>query len=163
MPIAFWLVAYITSLGDRKQTVLERVERYVTSPKISKESPSFHVSTLVQDPLLKAALKETLRLQVLGLSVRGLQEDTTVTIEGRPYTLEKHSSAIVAMPLIHKDPNIYENPDNFELERFLENKEDEPKVFWKNGVPLRTPLIPWGGGLFKVSWKHASSLPVFGS
>lgn len=162
MPIAFWLVAYITSLGlDRKQTVLDRVQRYVTAPKINEESTSFHVSTLVQDPLLKSALKETLRLQVLGLSVRVLQEDTTVTIEGRPYTLEKHSSAIVAMPLIHKDPNIYENPDNFELERFLE--EDEAKVFSKNGIPLRTPFIPWGGGAFKVSSKHANSLPVFGS
>jgi cytochrome P450 len=99
----------------------------------------------------------------LALSVRGVQEDTTVTIEDRLYTLEKDSFAIIATPLIHKDPNIYDNPNDFELEWFLENKGDEPKVFMKNGVPVRTPLIPWGGGHFTVSSKHSSSLLVFGS
>jgi sterol 12-alpha-hydroxylase len=100
-------------------------------------------------------MTETLRLRVEGLSLRGVTEDTTLSIHGQPYSLEKGSMVFLAMPLVHKDPEIHEDPDTYKVDRFIHmhTKQDdvEQKVYMKKGVAVRTPLFPWGGGHFMVN------------
>lgn len=79
-------------------------------------------------------------------------EDTTLTIHGQPYALEKGSMVFLAMPLVHKDPDIHKDPDTYKIDRFIHMHTNvEQKVYMKNGVQVRTPLFPWGGGHFMVN------------
>ena|ERR1700737_1399931 len=151
--MSFWLVAFITLLGSQRSLVLDQIAQHVIQEQSTKESTSFNVSKLLQDPLLAAAISETLRLKVDSLSVREVEENTTITINETPYVLAKGSMIFLTMSLVHKDPEIFDNPQEFQLERFLNM---DSKVFTKKGVPVRNPLFPWGGGQFMVSCtKHS--------
>ena len=93
-----------------------------------------------------------------GLNIRGVNRDTTLTVNGHPYEFRKGSVVCMPMACVHKDPEIYENPEEYQSTRFLqmhsksgEDYSDKPATFFtKNGVPVRNPLIPWGGGHFMV-------------
>jgi cytochrome P450 len=129
----------------------------VVPEESNSEATAFDVRRLIQDPLLNAALSETLRLRAPGLSPRAVTQDTAVTVNGRAYNLHKGSIVFVATSLVHKDSRIYESPEEYKLKRFLEwhtksdyNANKDNLHFFKNGVPIRHPLIPWGGGHFMV-------------
>jgi len=137
--------------------MLHRIESWVLNEKSTRVSTSFNVSGLLGDPILNSAVSETLRMQFRGLSVRGISQDTTLSIHGRPFELEEGGTVFLSMSCVHKDPGIYEFPNEFRLKRYVhmhtktENDDGREKVFfWKNGAAIRHPLLPWGGGHFMV-------------
>jgi cytochrome P450 len=154
------MIAYVTCLKEtEREEVLSRIQKHVISSESTKESTSFNVFELLKDPILNSAFSETLRMQINGLSMKGVEQDTALTVNGQTYSLEKGSKVFLSMPGVHKDPEIYENPQQFHLKRFLylhSNGDDEydngktQKVFTKNGVVVRQPFFPWGGGNFMV-------------
>jgi cytochrome P450 len=154
------MIAYVTCLKKtEREDVLSRIQKHVISTESSKGSTSFNVFELLKDPILNSAFSETLRLQVNGLSTRGVEEDTPLSVNGQTYSLEKGSTVFLSMPGVHKDPEIYENHEDFQLRRFLymHSKGDEgydneksQKVVTKNGAVVRQPFFPWGGGHFMV-------------
>jgi cytochrome P450 len=154
------MIAYVTCLEEvERNNVLSRIQKQVIANESTKSSTSFNVSDLLKDPVLNSAFSETLRLQINGLSMKGVEQDTTLSVNGQTYTLEKGSIVFISMPGVHKDPEIYENPEQFQLKRFLYlhttekddyDTEQSQKVFTKNGVVVRQPFFPWGGGHFMV-------------
>ena len=97
-----------------------------------------------------------------GLTVRGVDQDATLTVNGRPYELRPGSMVCMPMACVHKDPEIYENPEEYQSTRFIQMhskggedyKEKPPTFFSKNGIPVRSPLIVWGGGHFMVCFLY---------
>lgn len=84
------------------------------------------------DAYLTATIQETLRLRpVISIVLRRLTE--SVEIGG--YELPAGVSVAPSIYLIHRNPEIYPNPDAFEPERFLENP------------PGTYTWIPFGGGV----------------
>jgi len=149
---------YIALLPENeRKEVLDRIDQYVIPCESDRYSTSFNVSELLEDPLINSAFSETLRLQVNGLSTRGVEKDTSVTVNGQPYVLEKGTTVFCSMPGVHKDPEIFENPEEFRLKRFihLHTKANGSDIrstpFTKNGIPLRFPFLPWGGGNYMVA------------
>lgn len=137
--------------------MLDRIESCVLGEKSTPESTVFNVPDLLQDPVLNSALSETLRMQFRGLSVRSVSQDTTLNIHSRAFELEKGAAVFLFTPGVHKDPGIYESPNEYRLQRYIQmhtkrgNDDGRDKVFfWKNGAPIRHPLLPWGGGHFMV-------------
>lgn len=81
---------------------------------------------------LDAVIAETLRLRpVLAIVVRRLKDD----LEVGEYLLPKGAAVIPSIYLMHRDPDIYPNPEAFEPERFIENP------------PGTYTWIPFGGGV----------------
>ena len=157
-------MAYVSCLREGKAEVLRQIQSYVISEESGRESTSFNVRTLTQDNLLNSALSETLRLRASGLSPREVTQDAEVTVNGRSYGLRKGSVVFVATSCVHKDPRIYDSPDEYQLKRFVQwhtksvdNANKEKVHFFKNGVPVRHPLLPWGGGHFMVRVYFAAS------
>ena len=159
LPATVWLIAYIACSTDSLQEVLEHIEGCVIKDESTRESTSFDTQKLLANPILNSALSETLRLQFSGFSVRGVSNDTTLTVNSRPFELKKGSTVFISATCVHKDPEIYEKPHEFRLKRFVEmhtkiegdNYTDKPQTtFTKHGMPIRHPLIPWGGGHFMV-------------
>jgi len=85
-----------------------------------------------EDEYLTATIQETLRLRpVISIVVRRLTE--AVEIGG--YELPAGASVTPCIHLIHRDPDIYPDPDRFLPERFLETP------------PGTYTWIPFGGGV----------------
>lgn len=62
--------------------------------------------------IIDSITKETLRVSGGVFMVRSVAEDTEfVTEEGRKYSLRKGDKVAMYPPAIHKDPEIFENPD----------------------------------------------------
>ncbi len=84
-----------------------------------------------EDPWKDAALKEVLRLRPAGMaSLRELTEPARV--DG--HELPAGASLMVPIVLLHRDPAVFEDPDAFRPERFLD------------GVPPAA-YFPFGGGV----------------
>ncbi len=85
-----------------------------------------------EDAYLTATIQETLRLRpVIVIVIRRLTEP----VELGGYELPAGASAVPSIHLIHRDPEIYPDPDAFIPERFL----DQP--------PGTYTWIPFGGGV----------------
>ena len=111
------------------------------------------ISKLSKDPVLQSALYETLRLQMNALTPRSVEQDTTLSVNGRSYFLQKGETALMPMVGIHKNPEIYDDPHTFRLKRFVHlhdsannDVHQSQKVFTKSGVKVRNPYVWWGGG-----------------
>ena len=85
-----------------------------------------------EEPYLTATIQETLRLRpVIVLVIRKLTEP----VELGGYELPAGASVTPCIHLIHRNPEIYPEPDRFLPERFLENP------------PGTYTWIPFGGGV----------------
>jgi cytochrome P450 len=108
--------------------------------------------------VLNAALSETLRLQMNGLSPRTVLQDATVTAGEQTYAVQKGETVFIVMASVHKNPEIYDNPYEFQLKRFIHmhDKNDTDQYqssvnfSTKSGVQVRNPFIWWGGGQHMV-------------
>jgi len=85
-----------------------------------------------EDPYLTATIQETLRLRpVVVLVIRKLTEP----VELGGYELPAGASVTPCIHLVHRNPDIYPEPDRFRPERFLETP------------PGTYTWIPFGGGV----------------
>jgi cytochrome P450 len=165
--MSFWYLTNIMTSEKYYQPILERIHSHVLPDATPQSENLFNVSALLSDPVLIACFQEALRLQSQNSSVRAVQEDTTLPVLGKEYYLRKGSWVFIPAQLIHLDPEIYENVNVFEPDRFLStdlestlvftneqtvfkgSKEAEKKPapkFLKRGVPVKHYMMPFGGG-----------------
>jgi cytochrome P450 len=85
-----------------------------------------------EDAYLTATIQETLRLRPV---IVGVLRRLTEPIELGGYQLPAGVTVMPSIHLIHRDPNIYPEPDRFRPERFLETP------------PGTYTWIPFGGGV----------------
>jgi hypothetical protein len=128
---------------------------------------------------LNSALSETLRIQFRGLSIRGVEQDTYLTVNvpkslpsvitsvtstppaptvTKSYFLPANSTLFLSTSCIHKNPAIYDSPFEYRVHRFEKMWRDkfddieppEKGWFFMDGGVVKYPLMPWGGGHFMV-------------
>jgi cytochrome P450 len=92
------------------------------------ESLSSAPHLLNQAPLTLAVLKETQRLYPVGFTVREGLKGSTVNFEGRTYPMEGHMIAVLTSSL-HRDPNLWTNPNEFDPDRWLQPDPDPHKAW----------------------------------
>jgi cytochrome P450 len=168
MPIVFWYITYIITSKKYYKSVMEKIQSYVLPNTNIQSENLFDVPGLLADPLLQACFQETLRLRTQNGSIRIVNEATTLPVHGKEYYLRKNSFVFIIAPLIHMDPEIYSNVTEFQPERFLgadlestlvatgqhaididtkvAKKSSTTPKFYKNGVPVRHYMMPFGGG-----------------
>ncbi|UJR37335.1 hypothetical protein I4U23_030043 [Adineta vaga] len=114
---------WMSKLLDEQKQVME------------KYNGELSVNSLGEMHLLHAVMKETLRLYPpLILLMRKVAEP----ISYNGYVLSKGDIAVVVPPIAHQLPNVFQNPTEFNPERFLgENAEDQIEKF---------SFIAFGGG-----------------
>ena len=109
-------MAEIMNIAEVMRKTQQELEVVVGKDNIVEES---HIHKL---PYLYAVMKETLRLHpALPLLVPHCPSETC-TVGG--YTIPKGSRIFVNVWAIQRDPSIWENPLNFDPERFLKSKWD---------------------------------------
>ena len=89
-----------------------------------------------------------------GLSPREVLHDATVTAGGQTYAVQKGETVFTVMASVHKNPEIYDEPYEFQLKRYMHmhdksstnRSQSSAKFSTKGGVSIRNPYIWWGGG-----------------
>lgn len=187
------MIAYIIALPtEEKNLILEEIKTHVLLEstdhqlqdkdqcKTGFKGVKFNTATLLRSPLLNSALSETLRIQFRGLSVRGVEQDTCLTVNipkspstgtvtsptstlpasavTKSYFLPANSTLFLSTSCIHKNPAIYYSPFEYKVHRFEKMWRDkfddlqppEKGWFFMDGGVVKYPLMPWGGGHFMV-------------
>ncbi|KZO90346.1 cytochrome P450 [Calocera viscosa TUFC12733] len=117
--------------------------------------------------LLSSALNETLRLCGSATSMRRVVEDFVITAastkgQGEPtaYLLRKGEDAYAITRTVHMDPDLYENPETFQIDRFLAEDGTCTRKFYKNGKHVANNLMGWGGGVSKCAGRYYATHAV---
>src|SRR5208282_2535955 len=119
MPVSFWYIAFIINSEKYSKLVLDRIQSYVLPNATLQSENLFDLPSLLADPLLQACFQETLRLRAQNGSLRVVYEATTLPVHGKEHYLRKDSIVFILAPLIHMDPEIYSNVNEYLPERFL--------------------------------------------
>jgi cytochrome P450 len=124
---ALWLLAQHPDVENRLLAELQTV--------LGNSTPT--IENLTQLPYTKAVIQETLRLYPPAY-VQGREVVQDCKIGG--YTLRKGSTVVASHWAMHRDPRFFENPDQFDPNRWLDQLEERlpPCVYFPFGSGLRT-------------------------
>jgi cytochrome P450 len=131
---------------NQQAEFLAEAKRFVGDAKLA----NMNFANLLSSELLHAGLKETLRIHGHNMSPRTMEEDIVMKIQGKEYLLKKGSVAFAPSTLVNLNPEIYSNPEMWEVERFLDNKNQHDGATKYDTKKLKIPLLIWGAGTHAV-------------
>ncbi|KAF8068471.1 hypothetical protein N665_1149s0008 [Sinapis alba] len=124
-----WTMAEIISNPNVLERLREEIDSAVGSSRLIQETD------LPNLPYLQAVVKEGLRLHPPGpLLVRKFQERCEI----KGYYVPEKTTLVINAYAVMRDPDSWEDPDEFKPERFLSTKEEEKEQALK--------YLPFGGG-----------------
>lgn len=125
-----WFILYMAKYPEVQRRVQQQIDEVVPRDTL----PSYeHKPNL---PLVEAVMHETLRFA--SMIPMGVQRATTKDIYVRGYLIPKDSFVFGASICCHEDPQYWEQPNQFRLEHFLDEKG--------NFVSQKEGFLPFGTG-----------------
>ncbi|KAF2181853.1 cytochrome P450 [Zopfia rhizophila CBS 207.26] len=168
----FWMLLQIYSRVELLSDIREEIAPYVkVSPTGARGLNGFPKLQIDVDglckncPLIKASFYETMRINMSGLGIRQVVKDVVLKESAadaamfgkkRPqsYTIPAGTTLVLANGTMQQDPRIFENPDQFFPQRFIEDQENgSVRVHMKN-------LHTFGGGLYKCKGRYFAEKEV---
>lgn len=167
VPSTFWIIYHLLynnnaykAIQEEVDTIYkERVKIYNEEKKGQKEDNEiifFELSDLQKmhkiDSLIKEVfrLKTTKQVMVNRVATDDLLMKVPINNEMKTIFIKKGTTFITSPTLAHTDEEVFKNAQEFKWDRFLPYAREDgttavPK-FYKNGVELRNPVNPFGGG-----------------
>ncbi|XP_070814781.1 prostacyclin synthase-like [Chaetodon trifascialis] len=137
-PAAFWLLGYLLTNPEALTAVKREME---TSETSLLDRP-------VNTPVFDSALEETLRLTAAPFITREVVQDKILHMaDGQEYLLRK-GDRVCLFPFNspQMDPEIYQEPQKYKYDRFLNEDGFVKRDFYKGGRRLKYYTMPWGAG-----------------
>lgn len=101
-------------------------------------------------PVLDSIVKEAMRLSSASMNVRVAKEDYLLHLDNQEaYHIRKDDVIALYPPMLHYDPEIYEDPCEYKFDRFLDETGQEKTAFYRSGRRLRYFYMPFGSGVTK--------------
>ncbi|XP_069507370.1 prostacyclin synthase isoform X2 [Ambystoma mexicanum] len=148
-PAAFWLLAFLLKNPDALAEVKGELQRILKSKAHTiEEQEATSQEVLDSAHIFDSVLNETLRLTAAPFITREVLQDMVLKLaDGREYSLRK-GDRLCLFPYIspQMDPDIYQDPENFQYDRFLNSDGSEKTDFFKRGKKLKQYTMPWGAG-----------------
>ncbi|GFO45066.1 hypothetical protein PoB_007157100 [Plakobranchus ocellatus] len=116
----------------------------VIEAKRSGATPEEAVAEFTADdinkmPAVDSFLKEIFRCMSGVFMIRKVLKDTSFTTEsGAVYNMREGDRVAIYPPAFHYDPEIYEDPETFKYDRYID------ATFYKNGKEIKHPVIGFG-------------------
>ncbi|XP_068090896.1 cytochrome P450 7B1 isoform X2 [Hyperolius riggenbachi] len=108
-----------------------------------------HYDVLRDNDKAGSAISESLRLCSASMNIRLVQEDFQLELEDdQTVNLRKGDFVALYPPTLHRDPEVFEDPEKYKFDRFVEDGK-EKTTFYKKGKKLKTFLMPFGSGSSK--------------
>jgi len=129
-----WALAELLLQPDLLKRAQEELNNVVGSDRPVQESD------LPRLPFLNAIVKETFRMHPPTPIAPPRESSEAAEVLG--YDIPAHSIVMLSLYSIHRDPSMYEHPNKFDPQRFI----DHPEVNHLSGVDSYQ-LIPFGLGI----------------
>ncbi|XP_069141463.1 7-alpha-hydroxycholest-4-en-3-one 12-alpha-hydroxylase-like [Argopecten irradians] len=142
--MAFWTVYYLMQHKEALDALREEIQEVVNTKLSNGEvNEDGEVVLTLEDVdnmvLLDSNTKETLRMCSGVFMVRSVTADTSFEMSnGQKYELRQGDKVAMYPPTIHQDPEIFENPESYKHDRFVNAK------FYKYGKEIRNPILSFG-------------------
>lgn len=154
LPATFWSLFYMIRSPDAMRAAREEIQKIFSGPEglevLKKESVTLSREQLDNMPVLDSIIKEAMRLSSASMNVRIAKEDFLLHLDNQEaYRIRKDDVIALYPPMLHFDPEIYEDPYEFKYDRFLEENGQEKTTFCRRGRKLRYFYMPFGSGVTK--------------
>ncbi|KAJ8277660.1 hypothetical protein GJAV_G00078220 [Gymnothorax javanicus] len=151
LPATFWSLYFLLRSPEALRAAQSEVERVL---KESNQEPLITGRPLILSKgqldsmlILGSITEEALRLSSASVMIRVANDDVSLTLDsGITAGIRKGDYIAMYPQMIHMDPEIYENPTEFRFDRFLDERGQQRKDFYKNGRKLNKFLLPFGSG-----------------
>ncbi|XP_041060391.1 prostacyclin synthase isoform X2 [Carcharodon carcharias] len=143
-PAAFWLLLFLLKHPETMSAVQEEIKKIGFNHAMSTISQD----VLDNTPIFDSVLNETLRLTAAPFITREVLQDMILQLaDGRTYHL-RMGDRLCLFPYLspQMDPEIYEEPEKFKYDRFLNQNGTKKTDFFKGGKQLKYYNMPWGAG-----------------
>ncbi|KAG8133648.1 hypothetical protein E2320_011414 [Naja naja] len=152
IPAIFWTMYYLLRHPEAFAVVRNEIDHLLQSTGQEKR-PGYNIylSREQLDNLvyLESAINESLRLCSSSMNIRQIKEKFILkSEENREVCLRKGDFLAIFPPVLHRDPEIYEDPHTYKFDRYMENGKKKT-TFFKQGKKLKYFLMPFGSGVNK--------------
>lgn len=155
LPAVFWTLFHILRDAEAHEAVGREVRDALAEAPVVEGKSRFDKATLRRLVLLDCAIDEALRLTSGSLTLREALEDTTLVLhDGRKTSIRKGDRVAIFPYLMHHDPVLYPDPEEFQLRRYLAEDGTRRTDFTWKGTRIRTWLMPFGGGVSMCPGRH---------
>ncbi|XP_048386025.2 cytochrome P450 7B1 isoform X1 [Stegostoma tigrinum] len=166
VPAVFWALYYLVKNPEAHAAACDEIQ-HVFQAAGQRTGPDFKFSLNKEDldsmVILGSAIKESFRLCSASMNIRTAKEDFTLKFkEEQSIKLRKGDCVALYPQILHMDPEVYENPEVYKYNRFVENGM-EKTTFYKGGRKLRYYLMPFGSGSSMCPGRHfaVSEIKIF--
>ncbi|CAL1542485.1 unnamed protein product, partial [Lymnaea stagnalis] len=139
----YWCMYKLMEDESVMAAVRKEVEEVVEAKRTGTDTSEYEAEFTTEDinklPVVDSFLKEIIRWTSGVFMVRKCVEDTVFTTDsGETYNIRKGDKVAIYPPVFHHDPEIFESPETFKYDRFVDAE------FFKNGKKIKHPLIGFG-------------------
>lgn len=154
LPATFWSLLYMIRSPDAMKAASEEVQKVLDSsgqkPNPNKPTLCLSREELDNMPVLDSVIKEAMRLSSASLNIRVAKEDFLLHLDNQEsYHIRKDDVIALYPPMLHFDPEIYEDPQEYKYDRYLDDSGQEKSTFYRGGRRLRYFYMPFGSGVTK--------------
>lgn len=146
IPAAFWCLYHLISCPEALAAVRAEIVNVVGEKNLFKEDITITRQQLEQMIYLESSVNESLRLSSVSMNIRVVQEDFCLRLDAQNSISLRKDDIIALYPQsTHLDPEIYEQPQRFQFDRFVEDGKEKTD-FYKCGQKVRYYRMPFGSG-----------------
>ncbi|XP_065132273.1 cytochrome P450 7A1 [Paramisgurnus dabryanus] len=154
LPATFWTLFYMIRCPAALRAASEEVKKTFES-SYQKVDPTNSRLVLTREqldnmPILDSIIKEAMRLSSASLNIRVAKADFLLQLDNKEsYRIRKDDVIAMYPPMLHFDPEIYDDPMTYKYDRYLDENGQEKTSFYRNGRKLRYFYMPFGSGVTK--------------
>ncbi|KAM8945781.1 prostacyclin synthase [Pelodytes ibericus] len=148
-PATFWLLFFLLKHPNAMGAVRGELNKvFLSNGYTVKRMEDIAQDLLDNTVIFDSVLNESLRLTAAPFITREVLVDMSLKLaDGREYQLRR-GDRLCLFPYVspQMDPEIHQQPEKFQYDRFLTADRSGKKDFYKNGKKLKFPSMPWGAG-----------------
>ncbi len=144
IPATFWTLAQLLREPEALAAVRAELDTIAGRPDAEGMPPALPIATLDRLPILDSAVNEALRLSSGSLTMRVATETFVLATRSGNFELRAGDRVCLAPYLTHHDPEIFADPDRYQVDRFY--SPTGVKQFHKRGERVGFALMPFGAG-----------------
>uniref|UniRef100_F6UPT3 Cytochrome P450 n=1 Tax=Ciona intestinalis TaxID=7719 RepID=F6UPT3_CIOIN len=165
-PSSFWILYYLLKNSEALAAVKDEMEK-VLQERSKNPGNNFVCFTKEEMETMttldtESAINESLRLSISGGMLRKAATEYRLEIPdyGQTYTIRENDMVLVWTQVNQMDPEIFEEPEVFKYDRFLNEDGSLKTNFYKDGKLVKYAFQPFGDGSSKCPGRYWAVLEL---